>query len=131
MKRLLICGLVCLFSEGWSAQVDNIAHIDYYDASNALTGTSNLVSVTIWERLLGKVWDILTKDGVGSPTLTMAGSSKTGNSFGTYSLDPAYPSIHTLVVQKSGYFPATRTIDLNTTQKQDIALCPKYRQIPE
>lgn len=130
MKRLFIFGLVCLFSQGWSATVDNTAQICYLDAySSQNTITSNYISVTIWERLLGRVWDLLTKDGIGTPTLKMAGKTKLGGIFGTYTLDPAYPSIHTLVVEKDGYFSGTRTIDLDKTQKQNIGLCPKARAI--
>ncbi len=131
MKRVVIISLIGLFSEGWSASVDNIAQICYLGNYNAPgTQTSNLVSVAIWERLLGKVWDLMTKEGIGTPTLYMAGRTKQGDENGTYTLDPASPEIHTLVVERTGYFPATRTIDLSSQQKQDIGLCPISRYIP-
>ncbi|MFH0774621.1 MAG: carboxypeptidase regulatory-like domain-containing protein [bacterium] len=80
-------------------------------------------------KISGRVWDLLTKDGIGSATVTMGGKIATTTANGSYTITNITPGDYTLVVGSPEYYPATRIVNITSDSTQDVGLCPLSRNI--
>ncbi|MEK7812189.1 MAG: carboxypeptidase regulatory-like domain-containing protein, partial [Candidatus Desantisbacteria bacterium] len=126
--------------------------IDYYITEPAsstitnyatITGTSTCPEGTITAtassstyikgqeyQISGKVWDILTKDPIGSATVYVGGKIATTTVSGSYTITGLAPGEYILTVESLGYYPATRNISIASNSTQNIGLCSLSRNIP-